>query len=95
MIYYGMCVYCRHKHDDEGDGNMTCEAFPGGIPDEIIRVGYDHREPYDGDGGIMFEPDGPVDVEKLEQGFANSPWARRRAAGGDSDDGPPTGNIGV
>ena len=52
-----MCVYCRHKHDDEGDGNMTCEAFPGGIPDEIIRVGYDHREPYDGDGGIMFEPD--------------------------------------
>ena len=95
MIYYGMCGYCRHKHDDEGDGNKTCEAFPDGIPDEIIRVGYDHREPYDGDGGIMFELDGPVDVEELEQGFANSPWARRRAAGGDSDDGPHTGNIGV
>ena len=95
MIYYGMCGSCRHKHDDEGDGNVTCEAFPEGIPDEIIRVGYDHREPYDGDGGIMFEPDGPIDVEELEQGFANSPWARRRAAGGDSDDGPFTGNIGV
>ena len=95
MIYYGMCGYCRHRHDDEGDGNKTCEAFPDGIPDEIIRVGYDHREPYDGDGGIMFELDGPVDVEELEQGFANSPWARRRAAGGDSDDGPHTGNIGV
>ena len=95
MIYYGMCGYCRHRHDDEGDGNKTCEAFPEGIPDEIIRVGYDHREPYDGDGGIMFELDGPVDVEELEQGFANSPWARRRAAGGDSDDGPRTGNVGV
>ena len=43
----------------------------------------------------MFELDGPVDVEELEQGFANSPWARRRAAGGDSDDGPRTGNVGV
>ena len=90
-----MCGHCRHKHEDTGDGISSCEAFPSGIPDEINRVGFDHREPYEGDGGIRFELDGPMDVEVMEAGFAGSPWARRRAAGGDSDDGPSPGDIGL
>jgi len=32
-------------------------AFPDGIPYEIWASGYDHREPYPGDGGVIFERD--------------------------------------
>ena len=33
----------------------TCQAFPCGVPDEIFLGDFDHREPYVGDDGIMFE----------------------------------------
>ncbi|MDQ1255089.1 MAG: hypothetical protein QG646_4368, partial [Euryarchaeota archaeon] len=32
-----------------------CNAFPGGIPDEIWRGGNDHTKPCPGDHGIKFE----------------------------------------
>jgi len=44
------CHVCRHYHDD---GN--CDAFPGGIPHEILAHEHIHTEPYEGDGGILFE----------------------------------------
>jgi hypothetical protein len=35
---------------------LCCKAFPSGIPDEILQGEHDHREPYSGDNGILYEP---------------------------------------
>ncbi len=45
------CVNCKHSHH-----NGTCEAFPDGIPLEILSGEHDHRVPFPGDNGIRFEP---------------------------------------
>lgn len=47
----GKCNKCIHVHDD----GMTCDAFPDGIPGEILSGEFNHIEPYDGDNGIRFE----------------------------------------
>lgn len=49
-----MCVSCKHKFSTGG----FCTAFPQGIPLVILRREFDHRYPYPGDNGIMFERDG-------------------------------------
>ena len=33
----------------------VCEAFPEGIPNEIILGELDHREPVEGDGGLLYD----------------------------------------
>jgi hypothetical protein len=48
------CTGCRHLPEDGED--MSCPAFPAGIPDEILLGLHDHTEPYPGDRGIRFEP---------------------------------------
>ena len=37
-------------------GDRTCEAFPGGIPDEIWWGENDHTKPYPEDNGFRFSP---------------------------------------
>jgi hypothetical protein len=32
-----------------------CDAFPDRIPNKIYLGGYDHRMPFEGDGGILYE----------------------------------------
>lgn len=44
------CLQCKHLRNQ-----WTCDAFPDGIPPEILIWRHDHREPYPGDHGIQFE----------------------------------------
>ena len=44
-----ICNRCKHRRK-----GITCDAFPEGIPIEIIRSG-EHFLPVDGDHGIVFE----------------------------------------
>jgi len=36
-------------------GGRKCEAYPEGIPEEILTGEVDHTTAYDGDNGIQFE----------------------------------------
>lgn len=70
MNYRSICTMCEHYGvgaAEEDPTLRTCAAFPDGIPDEIIRLGFDHRQPFDGDGGVMFSPKGPVDVARIDE----------------------------
>ena len=35
--------------------HLVCEAFTNGIPEKILTGEHDHTEPYEGDGGILFQ----------------------------------------
>jgi len=60
----GMCAHCARNIGvyTEGDpevcdsGELTCAAFPDGIPDAIKYDGFDHKRPYPGDHGITYKP---------------------------------------
>lgn len=52
------CVTCARYL-----GGGECEAYPFGIPGEIITGVVDHRRPYPGDGGrrwVRLEADSPL-----------------------------------
>ena len=38
------------------EAGLLCDAFPEGIPDDILLCKFDHHKPYRGDHGIQFEP---------------------------------------
>ncbi|NUP98746.1 MAG: hypothetical protein HUU35_02700 [Armatimonadetes bacterium] len=48
------CFFCRHLHDGY-PLQATCDAFPNGIPHQILRNRWDHRQRVPGDCGIGFE----------------------------------------
>ena len=41
--------------DEEDTRGFRCEAFPEGIPSEIVHGDNLHLEPYPGDNGIQYE----------------------------------------
>lgn len=55
-----MCFSCKRLRRSL-DG-PSCSAFPEGIPEQIIVGGFDHRQPFPGDGGQRFvqHPDKPL-----------------------------------
>ena len=46
------CVHYRRK-----EKGIKCDAFPEGIPYDILFNKHDHHTPYPGDNGILYEPD--------------------------------------
>lgn len=44
-----MCSFCAHRKS-----GLTCDAFPDGIPKELMKRG-EHDTPFPGDNGIRFE----------------------------------------
>lgn len=46
------CLKCVHY----GPNDLVCDAFPDGIPVEILSTQALHTTPYPGDNGIQFEP---------------------------------------
>ncbi len=49
-----ICVGCTHRRGDLLD--PRCDAFPDGIPNDILLSQSDHRQPHYGDSGIRFDP---------------------------------------
>ena len=47
------CLECVHTTFSM----RYCDAFPEGIPDVIMTGMFDHRQPFEGDHGIRYEPD--------------------------------------
>ena len=51
-----LCFYCIRFHEHApGTIGWRCDAFPDGIPAAIADNQHDHRKPYPGDNGMLFE----------------------------------------
>jgi len=54
------CSTCKHFRHFEYEG-LTCDAFPYGIPDEIIFSENLHKKPLEGQGNdIIYEKVDPI-----------------------------------
>lgn len=74
-----ICTLC--KLFEWAEGGPTCDAFPAGIPDEILYRGFDHRNPYpEGDNGIRFVPRSGVKPADVDQALAE-PWGKEPEQG--------------
>ena len=66
------CTRCRQRFRG---APPRCNAFPDGIPWELLIGDVDHTTPYPGDGGTRYtppaptEPDGPLTYVYIHTGF--------------------------
>lgn len=45
-----VCHDCAHWNED-----LTCKAFPDGIPDIVLYGENDHKQPIEGDHGLQYK----------------------------------------
>lgn len=56
MFHFEQCLNCIHLHKEtQNEFIKRCDAFPKEVPREITKNEHDHRKPYPGDNGILFE----------------------------------------
>jgi hypothetical protein len=48
-----LCSLCARFWGDRP--GFTCDAFATGIPEAILEMRHDHRRPYPGDDGMLFQ----------------------------------------
>lgn len=75
MLNIPICLSCRHFHADSLETrNLTCRAFPTGIPGVILSNEMLHEVPWEGQtGDYVYEPD-----DEMAAGVGG-PTARREA----------------
>jgi hypothetical protein len=54
-------------------GHDVCEAYPDGIPSNVIYNLYDHRLPHEGDHGLQFVPKSPEDEASMNEDLGEEP----------------------
>jgi hypothetical protein len=52
-----ICQACSRLGPNEDGTGLACAAFPTMIPEDITEGQYDHRNPYPGDNGVLFDLD--------------------------------------
>ena len=52
--YMPQCLKCARFHSAEAI-DYICDAFPDEIPKTIWQGEHDHREPFEGDHGLLFK----------------------------------------
>ena len=74
LLLSPICTFCarirgfpRQHSAAFPDGIQQCAAFPNGIPDEIWEGRNDHRQPYPGDNGLIFELAPEANAEAAEE----------------------------
>ena len=64
------CMTCTHRRErGVGEGRAACDAYPDGIPWEILDGHIDHRKAYPGDQGILYDPLPGTDTSEMDDGI--------------------------
>jgi hypothetical protein len=58
-----ICIGCKHFKINKLEFSYSCDAFPDGIPDEILSGEFIHDKPFAGDNGIQYEKKTIEDIE--------------------------------
>lgn len=69
MSNHPICFECIHFNLNwrTTPGGLRCDAFPDGIPMEIELGRFNHRKPFPGDNGIMFEQVEPPRLYRIPE----------------------------
>lgn len=68
-----ICGGCTHltRNNDRPLADPKCGAFPEGIPTPILLSQADHRQPFEGDKGIRFDPQNAAAAKYAENLFSD------------------------